>query len=106
MAKTRNKVILSYSNILDFSTGMGNITGGLHGKRYSTAIRIYNELEMVDSNRILGAEVTLWGEMSNEVTLENNLWMRAAAFGERMWAKERMNTTSLVRRMTELASIL
>jgi len=46
----------------------------------------------VDKSRILGAIACLWGEVSNEDTLENNLWMRATAFASRVWSEKIQQT--------------
>lgn len=44
----------------------------------------------------MGAEVCLWGEVSNEDTLENNLWMRSTAFAARVWSETILPTYQLV----------
>jgi hypothetical protein len=38
-------------------------------------------------DRILGGEVTLWGEVNDYSTLDNYLWVRASAMGERLWTQ-------------------
>jgi hypothetical protein len=32
--------------------------------------------------------VTLWGEVSNDDTLENNIWTRATAFAAKLWSNQ------------------
>lgn len=60
----------------------------------------------IDSSRILGGEVILWTDISNENTLDNDLWIRSAAFAERVWSSTISDTASFVRKMAALAKEL
>lgn len=44
----------------------------------------------------------LWGEVSNEDTFENNLWMRAAAFADRVWNENKSSLTDLAKDLVKL----
>ena len=48
----------------------------------------------------------LWGEVSNEYTLENNLWMRASAFGARVWSNSTMPIDQLVTELVKQKEVL
>lgn len=56
----------------------------------------------VDQSRILGAVACLWGEVSNEDTLENNLWMRATAFASRVWSEKIQKTHEIVASLVDI----
>ena len=62
--------------------------------------------EGVDKDRILGAEVTLWGEVSNEDTLENNLWMRSTSFATKVWSPQSMKTWELAEGLVKIQRAL
>lgn len=86
--ESESRVIMSQSDYLYLNKGNGFIWGNTFGD-YSIWKSLYHELKVfpdnVDPRRILGSVVCLWGEVSNQDTLENNLWMRAAAFSYRVW---------------------
>lgn len=85
---------------------MGNLwLNGTQGE-YTVWRNIYENFTVfpagVDRSRILGAEVCLWAEVSNEDTLENNLWMRATAFASRVWSEKQLNTYEIVGSLVQL----
>jgi hexosaminidase len=109
-AGTKSQIILSPSDLLYLSKGQGNLwLNGTQGA-YSVWRQIYEKLVVfpagVDATRILGAEVCLWGEVSNEDTLENNLWMRASAFAGRVWSATTLQTHELVGKLVEIQRAL
>ena len=91
------------------STGKTNIWSQPFG-HYSVWRQIYEKFilfpEGIDKNRIIGAEVCLWGEVSDEDSLENNLWMRASAFASRVWNEKILQTHEVVEGMVEIQKIL
>ena len=98
--------MLSPSDILYLNKGQGNIWLNTTAGDYSVWKNIYDNFTVfpsgVDKNRILGAVACLWGEVSNEDTLENNLWMRATAFASRVWSPTIMPTHEVVASLVAL----
>lgn len=92
LGNTTSRVILSTSDYLYIDHGIGNIWFNTSAGNYITWKKIYQGFQIfpegVDKSKILGAEVTLWGEVSNDDLLENNLWMRSTAFAERLWTEQ------------------
>jgi hexosaminidase len=92
------------------SLGQGNLW--LNGSQgvYAVWKTIYYNFTLypqgVDKNRILGAEACLWGEVSNEDTLENNLWMRSSAFASRVWTEKMLPLNEIVASLVNLQKIL
>lgn len=86
-----NKLILSPYDVLYLDVGFGNLFGGDYGKM-KTWKQIYLNFKPksynLDSSRILGGEVCLWGEVNSDETMENKLWPRSNAFSERVWNGE------------------
>lgn len=92
--------------MLYLNKGQGNLwLNGTQGT-YSVWRDIYENFTVfppgVNTSRILGAEVCLWGEVSNEDTLENNLWMRASAFAARVWSEQILQTYEIVTNLVAL----
>ncbi|KAJ1954815.1 hypothetical protein EC988_002229 [Linderina pennispora] len=54
---------------------------------------------------VLGGEVQLWAEQSDETVLDSRLWPRAAAMAETTWSGKK-DTTGHVRTTEEVASRL
>lgn len=92
LGNSTSRIILSPSDYLYINKGIGNIWFNNSAGSYSTWKQIYQNFEIfpqgIDKSKILGAEVTLWGEVSNDDTLENNIWMRATAFAEKLWSEQ------------------
>ena len=86
--------------------GQGNLWLNTTQGTYTVWKNIYDNFTVfpqgLDRSRILGAEVTLWGEVSNEDTLENNLWMRSSAFAARVWSEKILQTYEIVTYLVEL----
>ena len=63
--------------------------------------------ESIKQDRILGAEATLWGEVSNEDTLDDYLWIRTSCLAERLWNSNiKQDDVSLVKRLVEFKNRL
>ena len=104
-----NKLILSYIDYLYINIGFGYIWGNNFG-RMTTWKKVYSIPlfpPAIKSDRILGAEATLWGEVSNEDTLDDYLWMRASCLGERLWNSNiKQDDVSLVKRLVKFKNQL
>ena len=69
------------------NTGLGFIWGNDFGIMF-TWKKIYDMDPIspdIAQDRILGGEVTLWGEVSDYSTIDNYIWMRGSALAERLW---------------------
>jgi hypothetical protein len=106
---SQSKIVLSPSDFLYLNSGQGFITGNPLG-HFSSWRQIYENFTVfptgVDRNRVLGAEALLWGEVSNEETLDTNLWMRAASFAETVWTDKRSTTAEIVQRLVAISKEL
>jgi hexosaminidase len=106
LGNTTSRIILSPSDFLYINKGIGNIWFNSSAGTYSTWKQIYQGFNVfpqgIDKSRILGAEVTLWGEVSNDDTLENNIWMRATAFGEKLWSDKVRTVKDLVKEIVAI----
>ena len=60
-----------------------------------------------ERERLLGAEVCLWGEDVDEFNLDQRLWFRASVFAERLWADDdaQGDSTSLFAAAARLAAL-
>ena len=105
-ADSKSKIILSPSDILYLNKGQGNLWLNATQGNYSNWRQIYENLVVfpagVDQSRILGAEVCLWGEVSNEDTLENNLFMRSTSFAGRVWSSKILKTHEVVANLVSI----
>lgn len=70
MDQTTNKFILSPFNIADLNTGFGNLWLNSSNFNYNTWRTIYEEygklFTSLDTSRVLGAELLLWGTFTND----------------------------------------
>jgi hexosaminidase len=41
-----------------------------------------------DRDRILGSEAAMWTELTDTYSLDNKIWPRASALGERLWSRK------------------
>lgn len=70
--------------------GVGNYFGFNYGT-YSSWLDIYNlNIQRKKSiykhpTKVLGAEVTLWSELSNQYTHHVKIWIRTSSLAERTW---------------------
>lgn len=97
---------MSPFDTLYINKGQGNIWFNTSAGSYSVWRNIYENFHVFPKltlkSRILGAEVTLWGEVSNDDTLENNLWMRASAFAGKVWSTKTLPIVDVVRELVSL----
>jgi hypothetical protein len=42
--------------------------------------------------QVIGGELCVWSELTNEHNLFTKVWSRAAAFAERLWNKEQVKS--------------
>lgn len=83
-----NPVILSPSNYLYLDVGCGNLYGDKSWSNFVTWKDIWQFNPYppeIEKSRILGAEVTLWGELNSASTMDGRLWSRSSVFSERVW---------------------
>jgi hypothetical protein len=59
-------------------------------------------VKSVDSSRLLGAELLVWGSIANDDNFDEIVWMRAAIFGERVWTAKTVPISQLVASVTKL----
>jgi hypothetical protein len=101
LGNSTSKIIMSTSDYLYLNNGIGNIWFNSSAGSYHVWKQIYQGFQLfpqgVNKTKIIGAEVTLWGEVSNDDLLENNLWMRATAFAEKLWTDQPQTIKELVK---------
>ena len=87
------------------NSGQGFVTGKPFG-HYSTWRQIYQNWLLfpthVPKERILGTLAALWGEVSNENMLDNNLWPRAAVVASLAWTNEKEKLENFVERLLKV----
>lgn len=90
MPATKNPVIISQYGPFYIDMGVGNYLGVSYGN-YQTWLDLYNQdlgqmTKSYDNKKnVLGAEITLWGELNNRYWHHMKIWMRGSAFAERCW---------------------
>lgn len=103
-----NKVILSPEDYLYVNSGINFIWGNYFGN-FTTWLNVYqmdlNPVE-IDASRILGAAVTLWGEVNTDQTLDVYLWARGSALAERLWTGNHITQSTKQINMVDLATRL
>ncbi len=103
LGNATSKIILSPSDYLYINLGIGNIWFNTSAGSYHVWKQIYQGFQLfpqgVNKSRIIGAEVALWGEVSNDDLLENDIWMRATAMAERLWTDQTQTIKELVKKL-------
>lgn len=70
--------------------GVGNYLGVSYGN-YQTWLDLYNlnigamVRNYGNKDKVLGAEVCLWSELSNQYVHHMKIWIRSSSFAERVW---------------------
>ena len=70
--------------------GVGNYKGDAY-HNYATWWQIYNlnvgrEIQAFSNkDEVIGVELTLWSEMSNQYTHHLKMWIRSSSMAERAW---------------------
>lgn len=88
---TDNKLVISQYGPFYIDMGVGNYFGVNYGS-YATWLEIYNlNIPKMISNyknkdNVLGAELTLWSELSNRYTHHLKIWIRGSSLAERTWS--------------------
>ena len=93
LPNTNNEVIISQYGPLYLDMGVGNYLGVAYGN-YQTWMDLYNIdfAKMIEpyknKKNVLGAEVCLWSELSNQYIHHMKIWIRTSSFAERTWTPE------------------
>jgi hexosaminidase len=80
----KNEVILSNENQLYIDHGFG----GRRGDDFRVWVHwrdIYKFEPRVKDVNVIGGETTMWAEVCNEQVLDQKVWPRTSALGERLW---------------------
>ena len=106
IAKAGHEVVLMNGNAgewyLNDGFGNGNVVSGWGDVYLLDPLNgTDGTLTPAESARIIGGEVSLWGEEINGDNIQQKAWPRASAFAERMWSKWRF--TKEIRSQTALA---
>ena len=93
LPQTENPVVISNYGPFYLDMGVGNYFAVSYGS-YATWLDLYNQNipKMVSNyknkDNVLGAEITLWTEISNQYTTHLKVWIRGSSIAERTWTKE------------------
>ncbi|KAK5648924.1 hypothetical protein RI129_003816 [Pyrocoelia pectoralis] len=91
LLKKGYRLILSNYDALYLDCGYASWVG--EGTNWCTPYKgwqsIYNNSPYIynNANQFLGAEAALWTEQVDDTAVDNRIWPRAAALGERLWAE-------------------
>ena len=83
-------IVISQYGPFYLDMGVGNYLGVSYGN-YQTWMDLYNQnigrlIENYDNkDKVLGAEVCLWSELSNQYVHHMKIWIRTSSFAERTW---------------------
>ena len=86
----KQEIIISQYGPFYLDMGVGNYQGVSYGN-YQTWYDLYNQDigKLIESyqnkHNVLGAEVCLWSELSNQYVHHMKIWIRSSAFAERVW---------------------
>lgn len=87
------KLIVSHYDELYLDCGFGGWVND--GNNWCTPYKEWQKIYLSDPSKIttpdrisqiLGSEVALWSEQSDQFSLDNRLWPRSSALGERLWS--------------------
>lgn len=87
---TSHEVIISNYGPYYLDMGVGNYFGVSYGS-YNTWLDMFNQNlgKQISAHRnrdkIIGAEATLWSEISNEYVHHLKIWIRSSSLAERTW---------------------
>lgn len=87
---TTHSVVISQYGPFYLDMGVGNYLGVSYGN-YQTWLDLYNlnignmVKNYANKNNVLGAEVCLWSELSNQYVHHMKIWIRSSSFAERVW---------------------
>ena len=96
LPQTKHKVIISQYGPFYIDMGVGNYLGVSYGS-YQTWMDLYNLNinQMIsgyqNKENVIGAELTLWSELSNRYVHHMKIWIRGSAFAERLWNPDNHN---------------
>jgi hexosaminidase len=87
---TNRQIVISQYGPFYLDMGVGNYLGVSYGS-YQTWMDLYNQdigrlIENYENKKnVIGAEVCLWSELSNQYVHHSKIWIRSSAFAERVW---------------------
>lgn len=65
-----------------------------------------SKLSLLEQNRILGGEATMWSELVNAESINSRIWPRTAAIAERMWSPASVNNVDDMYRRLDVINVL
>ena len=96
LLNTKHEIIISQYGPFYIDMGVGNYLGVSYGS-YATWMDIY-QLDIArmiqnynNKQNVLGAELTLWSELSNQYIHHMKIWIRGSSMAERVWTDEVFN---------------
>ena len=109
MPKTDRPIVISLQELYYIDTGASDRKGQkyAYGKYYTWRDLYHTDLqEIIKDNHYIkanvkGAEITLWGEVSNLYTHHVKIWIRGSSFAEDLWGKPQVvNPMNFLSRLT------
>lgn len=80
--------------------GFGNRYGSSYGHMQEWR-KMYTFNPRITNVNVIGGEVCMWGELSNQWTHEQKVWNRASIIGERLWNDKLAATESSVKNVAQ-----
>ncbi|KAL4431880.1 hypothetical protein ABPG74_012692 [Tetrahymena malaccensis] len=81
-----NRIILSSQDYAYLDVGFGDELGGDYNQMYNwKAMYAFNPQISGIKGKVIGAEVCLWSELSDDDVYLTRIWTRTSAFSERLW---------------------
>jgi hexosaminidase len=65
-----------------------------------------SKLSLLEQNRILGGEATMWSELVNAESIDSRIWPRTAAIAERLWSPASVNNVDDMYRRLDVITLL